>query len=83
MVLRSEVESVQQLEIGSGATKSPHDRAVGAGDFVNGVGIASGNEIITVSTLVQGIDVTDSTLVKYQRFEIVREERVQDLQKSQ
>ena len=57
MVLEAECDVGTKLKVGLQAAQAPDDLAGGAVDLVNGTGVASGDQVVTVGISVNGVDV--------------------------
>ena len=55
VVLAGEFEGVDVGEVGFEAAEAPDDGAVFAGDFVDGVGVAAGEEVVAFEGFVDGV----------------------------
>lgn len=57
VVLAGEDEVVDVFEVGFNAAETPDDAAVCGGDFVEGVGVAAGEDVIAFGGFVDGVRV--------------------------
>ena len=55
-MLRGEIEVLD--EVGLFATQTPNDRAISAGDLVDGTGVPHRNQVVSIGVLVDRIDMT-------------------------